>query len=130
MHINFPFFCLKYLDRRCIEADKCKKIKNKLSITRESQEIYWKPIKRECLPHCPVGYAENKQNKHECRPCQGQCPKSKCSVFFFLNIALFSNSFITLIIYIFPMHIYKIAHSLFYPEFKDTQNLIAMILLL
>ncbi|KAG8185562.1 hypothetical protein JTE90_017566 [Oedothorax gibbosus] len=72
---NCPPGTYKYLDRRCIEANKCKKIKNKLSITRESQEIYWKPIKRECLPHCPVGYAENKQNKHECRPCQGQCPK-------------------------------------------------------
>ncbi|GIY56894.1 insulin-like receptor [Caerostris extrusa] len=65
----------KYLDRRCIEAEKCKKIQNKLSITLETQEIYWKPVKGECLPHCPVGYAENERNKHECKPCRGQCPK-------------------------------------------------------
>ncbi|GIY26330.1 insulin receptor [Caerostris darwini] len=65
----------KYLDRRCIEAEKCKRIQNKLSITLETQEIYWKPVKGECLPHCPVGYAENERNKHECKPCRGQCPK-------------------------------------------------------
>ncbi|GFU87936.1 insulin-like peptide receptor [Trichonephila clavipes] len=66
----------KYLDRRCIEADKCKRIQNRLSITRESQEIYWKPIKGECLPQCPIGYSENEKSKHECKPCRGQCPKN------------------------------------------------------
>ncbi|XP_015912635.1 insulin-like peptide receptor isoform X2 [Parasteatoda tepidariorum] len=65
----------KYLGRRCIEENKCKKTRNKLSISHDTQDIYWKPFQGQCLPQCPQGYSESKTNKHECKKCKGQCPK-------------------------------------------------------
>ncbi|XP_035220524.1 insulin-like peptide receptor [Stegodyphus dumicola] len=72
-----PLGTYKYLGRRCIEEEECKKIKNRLSISTDIEEIIWKPFQGECLPSCPPGYSVNESNKHQCYKCEGRCPKSK-----------------------------------------------------
>ncbi|KFM63998.1 Insulin-like peptide receptor, partial [Stegodyphus mimosarum] len=70
-----PLGTYKYLGRRCIEEEECKKIKNRLSISTDIEEIIWKPFQGECLPSCPPGYSVNESNKHQCYKCESRCPK-------------------------------------------------------
>lgn len=69
------YFLLQFLHRRCVSNEECIKKSNVF------EQTFYKPHEGLCEPECPVGYAEREDNKHACYKCQGDCPKSRFSLF-------------------------------------------------
>ncbi|XP_014295647.1 insulin-like receptor [Microplitis demolitor] len=71
-----PHNMYEFLNRRCIDEHKCRKMRKPLEAFGNVREFPYKPFNNSCVIECPAGYMDDENNgKASCKKCDGACSK-------------------------------------------------------
>ncbi|XP_044591590.1 insulin-like receptor isoform X2 [Cotesia glomerata] len=66
----------EFLNRRCIDEHKCRKMKKPLESFGNVRDYPYKPFKNSCVIECPAGYMDDESDgKASCKECDRACSK-------------------------------------------------------